>query len=72
MTWDRGPVKDTYCKVCQFRISEGVYAYMAGRDVFCQRCVRGPHPYGREPVYEELLPTQRPALESDSKVSSPL
>lgn len=43
-------VKDVFCNSCNFRISQGVYAYQAGGSVFCQRCVRGPQPYGLIPT----------------------
>ena len=62
-------VKDTHCDNCQFRISEGVYVYMAGSRIYCQRCVRGPKPYGRA---EMVLPTQRLALDDVLPISSPI
>lgn len=45
-----GVVRDALCDSCGFRISDGVYAYMAGSFIFCQRCVHGPYPYGHEPT----------------------
>ena len=72
MRFDGHAVKDAFCASCGFRISEGVYAYMAGSQVFCQKCVKGPHPWGHEPMGDATIPTQRPALESLSPVSSPL